>query len=80
MSGPVVLTVPDDSFLVAAVGMLDRFADGLGAHATVGRIAVIIRVAAVHRATGDIDSARVDAAAFSRERVAAAGALAPALR
>lgn len=37
--------------------MVDRFVDGLGAHATMGGIAVIVRVAAMRPATGDIDSA-----------------------
>lgn len=73
MSAPVVLTVPDQSFVVAAVSLLDQFADGLGAHATVGGIAVIIRVAAVHRATGDIDSAVRDLDLAAEAIVAAVG-------
>ncbi len=73
MTAPVVLTVPRDSFLVGAVGMLDRFVDGLGDHATVGGMAVIVRVAAVHRATGDIDSAVRDLDRAAEAIVAAVG-------
>jgi hypothetical protein len=83
----VALVVPEGTELAKAFTVLGAQRSAFGDHAVVGGIAIMVRMAQVHRATNDIDSlrwlrrtSRVDHAAFTRRRVAAAGDIVDLLR